>query len=35
MNVTELLERVGITMAIEKWKRKGVRFLTLDAICKL
>ncbi len=38
MSVTELTERVGITMAnisiLKNGKAKAVRFSTLDAICK-
>lgn len=38
MSVTELSERVGITMAnlsiLKNGKAKAVRFSTLDAICK-
>ncbi|MBG9735357.1 helix-turn-helix domain-containing protein [Paenibacillus alvei] len=38
MNVTELSERVGITMAnlsiLKNGKAKAVRFSTLEAICK-
>ena len=38
MSVTELSERVGITMAnisnLKTGKAKAVRFSTLDAICK-
>jgi len=38
MSVTELSERVGITMAnisiLKNGKAKAVRFTTLDAICK-
>jgi putative transcriptional regulator len=38
MSVTELSERVGITMAnlsiLKKGKAKAVRFSTLEAICK-
>ncbi|MBK7133661.1 MAG: helix-turn-helix transcriptional regulator [Bacteroidales bacterium] len=38
MSVTELAERVGITMAnisvLKNGKAKGIRFLTLEAICK-
>ena len=38
MSVTELSERVGITMAnlsiLKNGKAKGVRFSTLEAICK-
>ena len=38
MSVTELSERVGITMAnlsiLKNGKAKAIRFATLDAICK-
>jgi putative transcriptional regulator len=38
MSVTELAERVGITMAnlsiLKNEKAKAIRFSTLDAICK-
>ena len=38
MSVTELSERVGITMAnisiLKNGKAKAIRFPTLDAICK-
>lgn len=38
MSVTELSERVGITMAnlsiLKNGKAKAVRFATLEAICK-
>lgn len=38
MTVTELSERVGITMAnisiLKNGKAKAIRFSTLDAICK-
>ena len=38
MSVTELAERVGITMAnisvLKNGKAKAVRFSTLEAICK-
>lgn len=38
MSVTELSERVGITMAnlsiLKNGKAKAVRFSTLDALCK-
>ena len=38
MSVTELAERVGITMAnisiLKNAKAKGIRFSTLEAICK-
>ena len=38
MSVTELAEKVGITMAnisiLKNGKAKGIRFSTLDAICK-
>jgi len=38
MSVTELSERVGITMAnisnLKTGKAKAVRFTTLDAICR-
>ncbi len=38
MSLTELSEKVGITMAnlsiLKKGKAKAVRFSTLDAICK-
>ncbi|MCC6232429.1 MAG: helix-turn-helix transcriptional regulator [Verrucomicrobiales bacterium] len=38
MSVTELSEKVGITMAnisvLKNGKAKAVRFSTLDAICK-
>ncbi|WP_026888985.1 helix-turn-helix domain-containing protein [Clostridium beijerinckii] len=38
MSVTELTERVGITMAnlsiLKNGKAKAIRFSTLDAICK-
>ena len=38
MSVTELAERVGITMAnisvLKNGKAKGLRFSTLEAICK-
>lgn len=38
MSVTELTERVGITMAnisiLKNGKAKAIRFTTLDAICK-
>jgi putative transcriptional regulator len=39
MTLTELSERVGITMAnlsiLKKGKAKAVRFTTLDAICNV
>ena len=39
MSVTELSERVGITMAnisiLKNSKAKAIRFSTLDAICKV
>lgn len=39
MSLTELSERVGITMAnlsvLKKGKAKAVRFSTLEAICKV
>ncbi|OLS02956.1 helix-turn-helix domain-containing protein [Tissierella creatinophila] len=39
MSVTELSERVGITMAnisiLKNNKAKAIRFNTLDAICKV
>lgn len=39
MSLTELSEKVGITMAnlsiLKKGKAKAVRFTTLDAICKV
>jgi putative transcriptional regulator len=39
MSVTELAERVGITMAnlsiLKNGKAKAVRFSTLEAICKV
>lgn len=39
MSLTELSEKVGITMAnlsiLKKGKAKAVRFSTLDAICKV
>jgi putative transcriptional regulator len=38
MSVTELSERVGVTMAnlsiLKNGKAKAIRFSTLDAICK-
>ena len=38
MSVTELAEKVGITMAnisvLKNGKAKGIRFSTLQAICK-
>lgn len=38
MSVTELTERVGITMAnlsiLKNGKAKAIRFSTLEAICK-
>ena len=38
MSVTELSERVGITMAnisvLKNGKEKAIRFSTLDAICR-
>lgn len=38
MSVTELVEKVGITMSnisvLKNGKAKAIRFLTLDAICK-
>jgi putative transcriptional regulator len=38
MSVTELAERVGITMAnisvLKNGRAKGIRFLTLEAICR-
>ncbi len=38
MSVTELTEKVGITMAnlsiLKKGKAKAIRFSTLEAICK-
>jgi len=38
MSVTELTDRVGITMAnlsiLKNGKAKAIRFSTLDAICK-
>lgn len=38
MSVTELSEKVGITMAnlsiLKNGKAKAVRFLTLEALCK-
>ena len=38
MSVTELSERVGITMAnisiLKNGKAKAIRFSTLDAICR-
>ena len=38
MSVTELTERVGITMAnisiLKNGKARAIRFSTLDAICK-
>lgn len=38
MSVTELSERIGITMAnisiLKTGKAKAIRFSTLDAICK-
>ncbi len=38
MSVTELAERVGITMAnisvLKNGKAKGIRFSTLGAVCK-
>ncbi|HBC79644.1 MAG TPA: transcriptional regulator [Bacteroidales bacterium] len=38
MSVTELTEKVGITMAnisvLKNGKAKGIRFLTLEAICR-
>lgn len=38
MSVTELTEKVGITMAnisvLKNGKAKAIRFSTLDAICK-
>ncbi len=39
MSVTELSEKVGITMAnisiLKNGKAKAIRFSTLDAICKI
>lgn len=39
MSLTELSEKVGITMAnlsiLKKGKAKAVRFTTLDSICKV
>lgn len=39
MSVTELSERVGITMAnisiLKNGKAKAIRFSTLDAICRV
>ena len=39
MSVTELSEKVGITMAnisiLKNGKAKAIRFTTLDAICKV
>ena len=39
MSLTELSEKVGITMAnlsiLKKGKAKAVRFSTLDAICEI
>lgn len=39
MSVTELTERVGITMAnislLKNGKVKGVKFVTLDKICEI
>ncbi|MEA3443186.1 MAG: helix-turn-helix transcriptional regulator [Bacteroidota bacterium] len=39
MSLTELSERVGITMAnlsiLKKGKARAIRFTTLDAICKV
>jgi len=39
MSLTELSERVGITMAnlsiLKKSKAKAIRFSTLEAICKV
>lgn len=39
MSLTELSEKVGITMAnlsiLKKGKAKAVRFSTLDAVCKV
>ncbi|MFY0690075.1 MAG: helix-turn-helix transcriptional regulator [Cyclobacteriaceae bacterium] len=39
MSLTELSEKVGLTMAnlsiLKKGKAKAVRFSTLDAICKV
>ena len=39
MSLTELSERVGITMAnlsiLKKEKAKAIRFSTLDAICQV
>ena len=39
MSLTELSERVGITMAnlsiLKKGKAKAIRFSTLEAICKV
>jgi putative transcriptional regulator len=39
MSLTELSERVGITMAnlsiLKKGKAKAVRFTTLEAICEI
>ncbi|MCF6241591.1 MAG: helix-turn-helix transcriptional regulator [Bacteroidales bacterium] len=39
MSLTELSERIGITMAnlsiLKKGKAKAIRFSTLDAICKV
>ena len=39
MSLTELSEKVGITMAnlsiLKKGKAKAMRFTTLDAICKV
>ena len=38
MSVTELVEKVGITMSnisvLKNGKAKAIRFLTLEAICK-
>jgi putative transcriptional regulator len=38
MSVTELVEKVGITMSnisvLKNGKAKAIRFLTLDAICE-
>lgn len=39
MSLTELTEKVGITMAnlsiLKKGKARAIRFSTLDAICKV
>ena len=39
MSVTELSEKVGITMAnisiLKNWKAKAIRFTTLDKICEV